>query len=482
MRGSAVKDFERIVIGLEVHVQLKTDTKLFCRCPNEFGDQPNENTCPVCMGLPGSLPVLNETAVEFAVRAAKTLNCSVASQSKFDRKNYYYPDLPKAYQISQYDEPVAESGELTVEWEDQESTIEIERLHLEEDAGKLIHARTGDESYVDYNRAGTPLIEIVTGPVMSHPLEAVSYLETLKKRMEYIGVSDCNMEEGSLRCDANLSIRNDDDSLGVKTEVKNMNSFNAVQSALTYEASRQQRRLDRGETVKQGTRLWDEDQEETRSMRTKEEEHDYRYFPEPDLVPLTIDTETVDSIVKELPEMPDVRHERFREDYELSEEEATLLTSSRAMADYFEAAVDNGHTSTVVNLMISDLRRELNDRDWTIDDVDLSPENLFGLAQLLDEDVISSNVASELIEELVEDDQDPEILVEERGLKQISDENELSSIVNEVIEENSDAVEDFKNGKDQAIGYLMGQVMQKTQGQANPEQAKKLLRETITQG
>jgi len=475
-----VSDYDRIVIGLEVHVQLKTNTKLFCGCPNEFGDQPNENTCPVCMGLPGSLPNVNERAVRFARRAARTLNCELLEHSKFDRKNYYYPDLPKAYQISQYDRPVAQNGSLTVHWSDGPSTVEIERLHLEEDAGKLIHAQRGDESYVDYNRAGTPLIEIVTGPVMNHPEEAVAYLETLKKRMEYIDVSDCNMEEGSLRCDANLSVRNKDGSLGVKTEVKNMNSFSAVGSALSYEARRQTKLIDRGDIVDQGTRLWDEDDKETRAMRTKEEEHDYRYFPEPDLVPLTVSPGESDEIDENLPEMPDERFQRFREEFGLNEEQATLLTSSRNMADYFEGAVEQGaDRTTVVNLMISDLRREMNDQEWTIQQVALSPENLAKIACLLDEDVISSNVASELVEELVEEDGDPEAIVEERDLKQISDEDAITGVVEEVIDENPDAIDDLLSGKDEAVGFLMGQVMQKTEGQADPQQAKQTIREKV---
>jgi aspartyl-tRNA(Asn)/glutamyl-tRNA(Gln) amidotransferase subunit B len=475
-----VSKYDRIVIGLEVHVQLKTKTKLFCGCPNEFGDRPNENTCPVCLGLPGSLPSINEQAVRFARKAARTLNCDLLEQSKFDRKNYYYPDLPKAYQISQYDRPVAQNGTLPVRWADGPSEVEIERLHLEEDAGKLIHAQRGDESYVDYNRAGTPLIEIVTGPVITHPDEAVAYLETLKKRMEYIGVSDCNMEEGSLRCDANLSVRNEDDSLGVKTEVKNMNSFSAVGSALTYEAQRQQKLIDRGGTVDQGTRLWDEDAEETRAMRTKEEEHDYRYFPEPDLVPLSVAPGESDEIDETLPEMPDKRYQRFRDEYDLNDDQASLLTSTRTMADYFEGAAEKASDrTTVVNLMISDLRREMNDRDWNLADVAMSPESLAQVATLLDEDVISSNVASELIEELVETDGNPEEIVEERGLKQISDEDAITGVVEEVIEENPDAVEDLRSGKDEAVGFLMGQVRQKTQGQADPQQAKETIREEV---
>lgn len=476
-------DKNDVVIGLEVHVQLKTNTKLFCSCKNEFAGNPNEHTCPVCMGLPGVLPVINETAVEYAIKAARALNCDISSESKFDRKNYYYPDLPKAYQISQYDMPIATDGELEVEWGGGSGVVPIERVHLEEDAGKLIHARNGDKSYVDYNRAGTPLIEIVTTPDITEPAQAHSYLKTLKKRMEFIGVSDCNMEEGSLRCDANLSIRQPDGGLGVKTEVKNMNSFQAVRSALEHERDRQRQKLDRGSEIQQGTRLWDEDSKQTKPMRTKEEEHDYRYFPEPDLVPLEISEETVDRIDDQLPEMPDIRAQRFMDDLGVSDEESSILTETKQMADFFEQSLSttNGNVTTkqIVNLIKSDLRRELNELNCDVNEIELTPSNLGTIARLLDEDEISSNVASELIEEIAREGGDPEEIIDERDMRQISDEGKLDSVITEVIDENPDAVEDIKDGKEEAVGFLVGQVMQKTQGQANPEQANEMIRDEI---
>ncbi|MFB6355403.1 MAG: Asp-tRNA(Asn)/Glu-tRNA(Gln) amidotransferase subunit GatB, partial [bacterium] len=411
-----------IVIGLEVHVQLKTQTKLFCDCSTEYGAEPNENTCPVCLGYPGVLPVLNRKALMYGIMIGKALNCEIQDRMKFDRKNYYYPDLPKAYQISQFDMPLAEDGELVVGANGSSETVRIERAHMEEDAGKLVHSSVGSESFVDYNRAGTPLIEIVSRPDIETPAAAEDYLRTLKKRMEYLGVSDCNMEEGSLRCDANLSIRDEEGNLGTKTEIKNMNSFRGVRQALEYEANRQRRILDRGDDVQQGTRLWDEDAEETRAMRTKEEAHDYRYFPEPDLVPVVIQDEWLREADETMPEMPGDRHDRFRSDYDLSEEDANVLTETRAMADYYEEAVETGaDPASVCNLMKADLRRELNERNWSVEDVKLGSEGLAKIANLMDDGTISSNVGSELVEELVETGGDPEEIVEERDLAQISD-------------------------------------------------------------
>jgi aspartyl-tRNA(Asn)/glutamyl-tRNA(Gln) amidotransferase subunit B len=475
-----IKMAEDIVIGLEVHVQLKTKTKLFCSCANRFGDEPNANTCPVCMGLPGVLPVFNRRVLDYALLAAGALNCEIQDKMKFDRKNYYYPDLPKAYQISQFDMPLALDGELEVDVDGEKTNIGIERVHLEEDAGKLIHPSVGSESYVDYNRTGTPLIEIVSRPDITAPEQAEAYLRALKQRMEYLGISDCNMEEGSLRCDANLSIRNSDNSLGTKTEIKNMNSFKGVRVALAHEAKRQRRLLARGGEVVQGTRLWDENAKETRPMRTKEEAHDYRYFPEPDLVPIVIESSYRDEILEKLPEMPEKRRKRFVEEYNIPADDAEVLTSTRQMADFYEEAAEVGcDNKTLSNLMIADLRRELNEKNWVLEDIVMKPESLGSLAQMLEEDVINSNVASELVGELVESGGDPEEIVEERGLKQISDEGALDAIITEVVEENADAVDDIRSGKEQAIGFLVGQVMQKSQGQANPGRAKEMLREEI---
>ncbi len=469
-----------IVIGLEVHVQLKTKSKLFCGCSTEFGADPNANTCPVCMGWPGTLPVLNRRAVEFGMLAALSLNCEINQDIKFDRKNYFYPDLPKAYQISQYDMPLAEEGQVEVELDGEKAVVGIERLHLEEDAGKLVHSTAGAESYVDYNRTSVPLAEIVTKPDITSPEQAEVFLRSLKQRMEYLEVSDCNMEEGSLRCDANLSVRTPEGELGTKTEVKNMNSFKGVRKALAYEAQRQKKVLSSGGEVVQETRLWDESEQITREMRSKEEAHDYRYFPEPDLVPVKIDSKWQSEVKQCLPEMPEEKYERFQAEYDLSDEATQTLTASRPLADFFERAL-TGDVSprSVSNLIIADLKREMNERDWTINDVNITPENLAALARMFEEDVISSNVCSELIAELVESGGDPEAIVEERDLKQISDAGELEAIIDEVINENPDAVEDIRSGADQAIGFLIGQVMQKTQGQADPGQARKMLQERV---
>ncbi len=471
---------DEIIIGLEVHVQLKTKSKLFCGCSTEFGAEPNENTCPICLGWPGTLPVLNRRAVEFGMLAALSLNCEINEDIKFDRKNYFYPDLPKAYQISQYDMPLAEEGLVEVELDGGTSEVGIERLHLEEDAGKLVHSEAGAESYVDYNRTSVPLAEIVTKPDITSPEQAEVFLRSLKQRMEYLGVSDCNMEEGSLRCDANLSVRTPEGELGTKTEVKNMNSFKGVKKALAYEARRQKKLLSSGGEVVQETRLWDEAEEVTREMRSKEAAHDYRYFPEPDLVPVKIGSDWQKEMRERLPEMPEEKYNRFKTEYGLPEEAIETLTAVRPLADFFEQAVTADIAPrSVSNLIISDLKREMNERDWTVEDVNIRPENITAIARMFEDDVISSNVCSELIAELVESGGDPEAIVEERDLKQISDAGELEAIIDEVIKENPDAVEDIRSGADQAIGFLIGQVMQKTQGQADPAQARKMLQERI---
>ncbi len=469
-----------VVIGLEVHVQLQTQSKLFCGCSTKFGDNPNANTCPVCLGWPGTLPVLNKKALEYGILASLALNCKINQKIKFDRKNYYYPDLPKAYQISQYDLPLAEHGTVKFNHDGESCAVGIERLHLEEDAGKLVHSSVSRESYVDYNRSGTPLAEIVTKPELTSPERAESFLRTLKKQMEYLDVSDCNMDEGSLRCDANISIRRDDGSLGTKAEIKNMNSFKAVRKALSYEVLRQRKLLSRGQRVVQETRLWDETTEQTKSMRSKEEAHDYRYFPEPDLVPVRIDKKWQQEIGFKLPELPDKKFNRFLDEYQLTEEAARTLTDSRPLADFFEQAIKpDVSAKTVGNLIISDVKRELNERGWDIGQVALTPAALTSVASLLEENLISSNVGSELIAELVESGGDPREIVEQRGLKQISSEDQLSSVILQVVSENPDAVADIRGGKNQAIGFLVGQVMQKTGGQADPGTAQKLLREEI---
>ncbi|MFW6386894.1 MAG: Asp-tRNA(Asn)/Glu-tRNA(Gln) amidotransferase subunit GatB [Bacillota bacterium] len=473
------------VIGLEVHAQLSTDSKIFCSCSTEFGAEPNTHVCPVCMGLPGTLPVLNKKAVNYAIMAGLAMNCEINEYSKFDRKNYYYPDLPKAYQISQFDLPVCEDGQIEVETEDgKRHNIGITRIHLEEDAGKLIHEGTIDTSsgsLVDYNRTGVPLIEIVSEPDMRSPAQAKAYLTQLKKTLEYLRVSDCNMEEGSLRCDANVSIRPEgNEEFGTKTELKNMNSFKAVEKALAYEVERQKRVLSEGEKVIQETRTWDEDLEKTLSMRGKEEAHDYRYFPEPDLVPLAIDGEWISDLREKLPELPYKRKQRFIEEYGLPEYDAGVLTDSQALADFFEEGVQEfADPKTVSNWVMGEFLRLLKEEEMVIADCNVSGSSLGQLLQLMDDGTISNKIAKEVFEEMFKTGKAPEEIVEDRGLKQISDEDKLEEIVEQVIEDNPDAVEDIRGGKDRAIGYLVGQVMKETRGKANPQMVNQMFRDKI---
>ncbi len=477
------KKYETI-IGLEVHVQLATESKIFCNCSTEFGAEPNTHTCPVCLGLPGSLPVLNEKALEYAVRAGLALNCDINEYSKFDRKNYFYPDLPKAYQISQYDFPVGENGYIEVETEDGIKKLGITRIHLEEDAGKLIHEGNIDNStgsLVDYNRTGVPLAEIVSEPDMRSPAQAKEYLTQMKKIMEYLSVSDCNMEEGSLRCDANISLRPvGQKEFGVKTELKNMNSFKAVEKGLEYEVQRQRNKLEAGETIVQETRTWDEDLNKTISMRSKEEAHDYRYFPEPDLVPLNIDRDWVEKIKEKLPELPLDRKQRFIEEYDLPVYNADLLTDTKALADLFEQGVKVYNDSKEVsNWIMGEFLKLINEAEIEISESKISGQLLGEMLQLMDEGTISSKIAKTVFAEMFETGKKPETIVQEKGLKQISDEDELGQMVNDIIADNPDAVEDIRNGKDKAIGYLVGQVMKETRGKANPQLVNKMFRDKI---
>ena len=476
-------DYET-VIGLEVHAQLKTDTKIFCGCSTEFGNEPNIHTCPVCLGLPGSLPVLNKKAVEYGIMAGLALNCEISEYSKFDRKNYFYPDLAKAYQISQLDFPVGQNGYVRIKVDGEEYKIGVNRIHLEEDAGKLIHEGTVDRasgSLVDYNRSGVPLAEIVSEPDMSSPAQAKEYLTQLKMILEYLDVSDCNMEEGSLRCDANVSIRpRGQKELGVKTEVKNMNSFKAVEKALAYEVKRQKKILDEGKEVVQETRGWDEDKGQTISMRGKEEAHDYRYFPEPDLVPLEIESSWVDELNEAVPELPLQRNERFIEDYDLPEYDAGVLTDDKALADLFEQGVKAyDDPKAVSNWVMGEFLRLINENDMNVADSKIEGAALGQMLQLIDEGTISNNIAKEVFEEMFATGQKPEAIIEEKGLKQISDEDKLEEIVSNIIADNPDAVEDIKGGKDRAIGFLVGQVMKETKGQANPQMVNQLIREKV---
>lgn len=473
------------VIGLEVHAELKTKSKIFCNCTTEFGGDPNTHVCPVCLGLPGVLPVLNKQVVEFAIMAGLALNCQIASFSKFDRKNYYYPDLPKNYQISQYDLPIAEEGYLDIEVNGEQKRIGIARVHMEEDAGKLVHQ--GDTiaqsqySLVDYNRTGVPLIEIVSEPDLRSPQEARAYLEKLKAILQYTGVSDCKMQEGSLRCDANVSVRPlGSKELGTKTELKNLNSFKALQKALEYEIQRQIEVLEDGGQVIQETRSWDEAKGVTVSLRSKEEAHDYRYFPEPDLVPLRIDRHWIERVRENLPELPDEKKVRFVKQYDLPSYDAEVITSSKTLADFFEQCLEHyENAKTISNWVMGELLRLLNANNLEIEDSPIKPKQLVELLMLMDKGTISGKIAKTVFEEMFTSGKPPQAIVEEKGLVQISDVGELARIVDKVVEANPQSVEDFRNGKEKAIGYLVGQVMKETKGKANPQLVNKLLRERL---
>lgn len=472
------------VIGLEVHVELKTNTKIFCNSSTEFGADPNHHICPVCLGLPGVLPVVNKKVVEYAITAGLALNCKIASFSKFDRKNYYYPDLPKNYQISQYDLPIAEHGYLEVNVGGQEKRIGITRVHMEEDAGKLVHQgtiATTPFSLVDYNRTGVPLIEIVSEPDMRSAEEAIAYLEKLKAIIQYTGVSDCKMQEGSLRCDANISVRPvGQKELGTKTELKNMNSFKALHKAVAYEIERQIEVLEDGGEITQETRTWDEARGVTLTMRSKEEAHDYRYFPDPDLVPLVISQEWVKEIQNGIPELPDQRKERFTRELGLPDYDAMVLTSTKELADFYEQCVElYNNPKAISNWIMGDMLKMMNASGLEITDVRFKPEQLAKLLQLMDKGTISGKIAKNVFEEMFNSGKDPEAIVKEKGLVQISDEGLIEKVAQQVIEANPKSVEDYKNGKKQAIGFLVGQVMKATKGKANPGIVNKMLTDLL---
>ncbi len=472
------------VIGLEVHVELKTKTKIFCHSTTEFGGEPNSHVCPVCLGLPGVLPVLNKKVLEYAVRAGLALNCKIAGFSKFDRKNYYYPDLPKNYQISQYDLPIAEHGYLDIELDGQTKRVGITRVHMEEDAGKLVHQgtiSTSPYSLVDYNRTGVPLIEIVSEPDMRSPEEARAYVDKLKAIIQYTGVSDCKMEEGSLRCDANVSVRPVGSAeFGTKAEIKNMNSFKALQKAVAYEIERQIEVLEEGGRVVQETRTWDEGKGITLSMRSKEEAHDYRYFPDPDLVPMIIDPAWVDEIRQSLPELPDQRKDRYVREMGLPPYDAGVITATKEMADYFEECLNHYPNAKVAgNWIMGDLSRLLNAGNLDISQCKISPGQLAGMLNLMDKGTISGKIAKTVFEEMFATGKDPEQIVKEKGLTQISDEGAVASVVDQVIADNPKVVEDYRAGKDKAMGFLVGQVMKATRGKANPELVNRLLKEKL---
>jgi len=474
-----------IVIGLEVHVELSTQSKIFCSCTTEFGGAPNTHTCPICLGMPGVLPVLNKKVLEYAIRAGLALNCQIAEFSKFDRKNYFYPDLPKAYQISQYDLPLAAKGQIDIQVGEQVKRIGITRIHMEEDAGKLLHGEGSldfvDYSLVDLNRTGVPLIEIVSEPDLRSSEEARLYLEKLKSILQYIEISDCKMQEGSLRCDGNISVRPvGQKEFGTKTELKNMNSFKALEKALEYEAKRQMEILEDGGKVIQETRRWDEARGVTLAMRSKEQAHDYRYFPDPDLVPLVIDREWVEEIRAGLPELPETKKERFVKEYGLPEYDADILTSSRRLASFYEETVAGFNNSKIVsNWIMGELLRILKEEGKEIEEITLTPGHLVEMLQLVDKGTISGKIAKTVFEEMFHTGKPAVKIVEERGLTQISDEGALIAIVEEVLAKNQKSVEDYKNGKEKALGAIVGQVMKATKGRANPELVNKLIKERI---
>ncbi len=473
------------VIGLEVHAQLRTRTKMFCGCSTAFGAAPNTQTCPVCQGNPGSLPVINKRAIEFGIRTALALGCTVNLQNRFARKHYFYPDMPKNYQISQYEEPLAEHGTLEVAAGGAPRVIGIQRLHLEEDVGKLVHEgelATARASHVDYNRAGVPLMEIVSKPDLRSPEEAGAYLRALRAIVVYLGVCDGNMEDGSLRCDANVSLRiAGSDVLGTKVEIKNLNSFRHVQHALEYEVTRQAQALDAGERLIQETRGWDPERGRTVSMRSKEFAHDYRYFPEPDLPPLDLAATEVERLRGDLPELPAAKRVRFVQAYGLSPHEAELLGQGRGLADYFEAAArESGKPKAVANWVLNELLRELRgDDDAAVAACPITPSRLAGLLALIDDGTISGKIAKDVFEKMLRSGEDARAIVGREGLTQVADLDALAGVVDQVLAHHVKVVEDWRNGKKAALGFLVGQVMKATQGKANPAMVNQLLGEKL---
>lgn len=477
-------DYE-IVIGLEVHTELKTHSKIFCGCSTKFGSPQNTNVCPVCLGLPGVLPVINEKVVEFAVKVGLALNCEILPFSKFDRKNYYYPDLPKNFQTSQYDLPIAINGHLDIEVNGVTKRIGVTRVHMEEDAGKLVHSGntidSSDSALVDYNRTGVPLLEIVSEPDMSSAEEARAYLEKVKGILEYLDVSDCKMEEGSLRCDANISLRpRGTTPLGTKAEMKNLNSFRSVQRGIEYETIRQEEILEEGGRIIQETRTWDENKGISLSMRSKEQANDYRYLPEPDLVPIMVDPAKIEEIRANLPELPDARKQRLMDTYGFSEYDAAVITASKAMADYLDESVQcNADAKLVANWLMGEVSKHLNNEGVSILDCPVAPKQLADLIALIEKGTISNKIAKAVFEDMWTSRKDAEVIVKEKGLVQISDSSEIIGIVDAVIAANPQSVADFNAGKDKAIGFLVGQTMKQSKGRANPDMVNSLLRERL---
>ena len=471
------------VIGLEIHVQLNTRSKTFCSCSTEYGKEPNSNTCPVCLGLPGALPVLNEEALKKAIIAGLALNCEVREYSVFARKNYFYPDLPKAYQISQYEYPLNVNGYVEITGSDGKTKrIGIIRAHLEEDAGKLIHDEDPHgPSYIDYNRCGIPLLEIVTEPDIRTPEEAYEFLQAIKEIMQYTGVSECNMEKGELRVDVNISMRKvGEKELGIKQEIKNMNSFANVKRALEYEIKRQTKILKAGGKLKQETRLFDQSKNSTVAMRRKEEAHDYRYFPDPDLVPVVLTREYIERLRESLPELPAEKRNRFVTEYGITQYDAQTICSDYRLAVYFEEAVKGySNPKKIANWILSELMRVLNEKGIGIDECRVKPWMLRELMELIDKGQISGKIAKSIFSEMAESGKTAEKIVKERGLSQITDEKELERVILKVLDSHKKVVEDLKRGKQKAFGFLVGQVMKETSGRANPKMVNEILKEKI---
>ncbi len=478
------KDYE-IVIGLEVHAELKTESKIFCSCSTAFGAEPNTQVCPICSGFPGMLPVLNEKVVDLAIKTGLALNSEIAEFCKFDRKNYFYPDLPKAYQISQYDLPICKGGYLDIDLDGEKIRIGITRAHLEEDAGKLVHQgdiTTTPFSLVDLNRSCVPLLEIVSEPDMRSAQQARAYVEKLRSILLFAEVSDCKMEEGSLRFDANVSVRPwGQKEFGTRAEIKNLNSFRSLERAIEYEAKRQMEAVEDGEVIVQETRTWDEEKGVTRSMRSKEEAHDYRYFPEPDLPPLRINQEWVETIRAVMPELPDQASRRLVEEYSLSEYDAALITLSPQNLAFFNESVRlYPDAKAVSNWMMGDLSRLLNQNGIDIEDCQVKPAGLAEMMKLIQDGTISGKMAKTVFEEIFNSGKEPAVIVKEQGLVQISDEGSLAPLIDEIVNNNPKVVQDYKNGKEKAFGFFIGQIMKVTRGQANPELVNTLLRDRLS--
>ena len=468
------------VIGLEVHVQLKTDSKIFCGCSTRFGAEPNLNTCPVCLALPGALPVLNQKVVEFAIMAGLATNCSISPTNIFARKNYFYPDLPKGYQISQFDLPICLAGHLDIAVGDQTKRIGITRIHMEEDAGKLVHGQGGG-SGVDLNRAGTPLLEVVSEPDMRTADEAVAYLKKLYQIVTYLGICDGNMEEGSFRCDANISVMPiGSETFGTRAEIKNVNSFKFVKAAIEYEISRQIELIEDGGTVVQETRLFDPNKGVTRSMRGKEEAHDYRYFPDPDLVPVVISDDWINRVKTDLPELPETKFNRFLVEYSLPEYDADVLTSSRPLADYFEQCAQAcTNAKSAANWVMGELTRSLNDNGIAIENSPVSPAQLAGLIKLIDGGTISGTIAKKVFEEIWKNGGEAAAIVEQQGLAQVSDTGAIETAIEQIMAANMGQVEEYRGGKDKVFGFFVGQVMKAMKGKANPTVVNDLLKQKL---